>query len=89
VKLADGQFGHDLENLLGQAEKLQLRNLVRLADRQRDEIVRASTYYREKVLEYPSLIEATRAYPGMPDANLLIDAADALISALRKPCLAA
>lgn len=89
VQLADGPFGHDLKNLVEQAEKLELNHLVKLSDSQRNEVIRASTYYRDKVLEYPAITEAIRAYPGMPNANVLIEAAELLVLALREPCLAA
>jgi hypothetical protein len=89
VALAGGPYGHDLKSLIEVAEKQDFHALVKLDDRQRAEIIRASTYYLEKVLEYPALTEAVRAYPDLPDANVLIDAAEALVSALREPCLAA
>jgi hypothetical protein len=87
VKLAGGQFAHNLESLVLQAEKNDLGALVTLEGAQRDEIIRASKYYAEKVLEYPALTEALRAYPHLADPNLLIAAADALTSALTEPCL--
>lgn len=86
-QLAGGQFGHDLDNLLTQAENQGISNLVNLDSRQLAHIRFASTYYLEKVFEYPALAEATKAYPGNPDANLLLDAAEALVAALREPCL--
>ncbi len=89
MRLKGGQYGHGLKNLIEEAEKLDLQSLVKLEDRQRAEIIRASTYYFEKVLEYPALMEAVHAYPKFPDASLLITAAETLISGIREPCLAA
>jgi hypothetical protein len=84
--LAGGKFGHDLEGLAAEAEKRDLHMLIKMEERQRFEITRASTYYFDKVLEYPALMEAVGGYPGFPDANVLIDAAEALVSVLREPC---
>jgi hypothetical protein len=89
MKLAGGQFGHDLANVLAEAEKHGLADLVELTESERDEIERASTYYVEKVLEYPALAEAMVAYPGMPRAGLIASAARKLLEALREPCLSA
>jgi hypothetical protein len=85
-ELAGGVYGHDLESLMVEAEKRGLQALFKFEDRQQAEIVRASTYYFEKVFEYPALMEAVHGYPKLPDASLLIDAAEALVSALREPC---
>ena len=86
-ELAGGAYGHDLENLIAVAERQGLQEIVVLTDRQRLEIVRTSAYYQEKVLEYPSLIEAVRAYPGMPNVEVLLEAGEALVASLREPCL--
>jgi len=86
-QLAGGAFGHDLESLLAEAERHGLSTLVHLEKLQLAEIRRASTYYAEKVFEYPALGEAVFGYPKNPDTNLLLGAAEALVAALREPCL--
>jgi hypothetical protein len=88
VNLAGGVYGHDLASLLIKSEELGLREVVQLTVRQREEILRAAPYYREKVLEYPSLTEMVRAYPRMPSAEFLLEAADVLVASLRDRCLA-
>jgi HEPN domain-containing protein len=88
-KLSGGAFGHDLKGLLEEAEKQNLGDLIRLKDDHRAEIVRASEYYFEKVLEYPALMEAVNAYPRLATASILIEAAETLMEALRQPCLEA
>jgi hypothetical protein len=88
-ELAGGPFAHNLDSLLVEAEKQHLGDLIRLTDEHRAEIVRASEYYAEKVLEYPALLEAAKAYPRLATASVLIEAAETLIEALRQPCLEA
>jgi hypothetical protein len=87
--LAGGPYAHDLENLLLEAEKHNLHQLVTLGGSHRFQIIRASGYYYEKVFEYPAIAEALGGYPDLPDADELLSAADALLSALREPCLSA
>jgi hypothetical protein len=87
TELAGGEFGHDLPNLLDEAQKQKLADLVSLNESQLFQINRASVYYVEKVFEYPANDEALKAYPQMPDIELLIGAAEALVTALREPCL--
>jgi HEPN domain-containing protein len=87
VELMGPPYRHDLKNLVEEAEKRNLQSLVKLDDRQRAEIIRASDYYAEKVLEYPSLKEAISGYPKMPNTDTLIVVVDALIRALQEPCL--
>jgi hypothetical protein len=86
-RLAGGPFGHDLDTLLTEAMNNGIADLVNLDARQLAHIRFASTYYQEKVFEYPAVAEALRAYLGNPDANLLLSAAEALVAALREPCL--
>ena len=88
-KLADREFGHDLANILDHAEAQGLRDTVPLTDEQLFHIRRASAYYAGKVFEYPALAEAPEGYPGNADVPTLFAAADALIGALRQPCLGA
>jgi hypothetical protein len=87
VELAGGQYGHDLQNLIEEAEKRDLRACVQLTNEQRTEIIKASEYYSEKVLEYPSLTEALSRYSKMPNPDILIGAAEALVEQLQEPCL--
>jgi len=89
VELAGGPYGHDLKNLIAEADKRGLQALVKLDDNQNAEIIRASDYYAEKVLEYPSVTEVIRGYPKMANTDVLIGAADALVGALHEPCLQA
>jgi HEPN domain-containing protein len=86
-ELAGGAFGHDLDKLLAEADKQDLGGLVKLSEEQRFQIGRASVYYAEKVCEYPSVLEAMKAYPSRASMDRLLDAAETLIPPLREPCL--
>jgi len=86
-ELAGGAFGHDLNKLLAEANKQDLGALVKLSEEQRFQIVRASIYYAEKVLEYPSVLEAMKGYGSRASMDRLLDAAETLIPPLREPCL--
>jgi hypothetical protein len=86
-ELSGGAFGHGLDKLLVEADKQDLGALVELSEDQRWQIVRASIYYAEKVYEYPSVLEAMKAYPSRANMDRLIDAAETLIPPLREPCL--
>jgi hypothetical protein len=88
-QLACGPFGHNLDALLTEAQKLGISVVVHLNARQLAEIRRASAYYSEKVFEYPAVAEAIIGYPRNPDASLLLSVAEALIGALQGPCLSA
>ena len=70
------RFGHNLSNLLDISERRGLWDMVALSVDERTEIQRTSPYYSEKVFEYPSLVEAARAYPGEPDSSHLLAAAE-------------
>ncbi len=85
--MADGAFGHNLKSLLAEAEQHGLLTFVHMGEPQLAEVRRASTYYAEKVFEYPALGEAIFAYPKNPDTNLLLGATEMLVAALREPCL--
>jgi hypothetical protein len=65
--------------LIDESEKRGLHALVELNDGQRFQIIGASTYYLEKVFEYPALIEALNGNPGLPTDQVLLDAAEALV----------
>jgi hypothetical protein len=86
--LAD-KFRHDLRNLLDEAEGKGLGAFIEFRDDQAFHIRRASIYYSSKVFEYPAALEALHGFPGMPDTNILIGVAEALIAALREPCMQA
>ena len=62
---------------------------MKLEEDEKLQILRASDYYSSKVFEYPALGEALQAFHGHPDTNILIDAAEKLVSALQEPCLKA
>jgi hypothetical protein len=89
LELAGGPYGHDLKFLIEEADRNDLRELVTLDDQQRSQIVVASEYYGEKVFEYPAVSEALFGYPKMPDTDVLIAAAEALIEPLKEPCRSA
>ncbi len=89
VELAGGPFGHRLDLLLEEAEKIGLNQSVALSKEQAEAIRFASHYYSNKILEYPALSEAVRAYPKMPNTDLLISAAGALVLGLKQRCIEA
>jgi hypothetical protein len=90
VELLGGPYGHNLKNLIEEAEKRDLQAFIKLDDGQRAEIIKASEYYSEKVLEYPSLIEAVFGQPNkMPNADVLIGVVDTMVSVLHEPCFQA
>lgn len=86
-KLSGQPLAHNLENLLEEARKLSLEKMVPMEDRHIFQIKRASEYYGDKVFEYPAIYEAVRAYPQLPDIHVLLEVADALVTALAEPCL--
>jgi hypothetical protein len=86
-RLAGVKFRHDLESLLTKAEQNGLPTLVTLEEHHKFQIRRASSYYADKVFEYPAVFEAMRCYPEYPDTAVLISAAEILIPVLREPCL--
>lgn len=72
---------------MAEADKQDLDAVVKLSEDQRFQIGRASTYYAEKVYEYPSVLEAMKGYPSRASIDLLLDATETLIPPLREPCL--
>jgi hypothetical protein len=86
---AKGGFSHNLTKLLQEASNKGLSEIVALTPEERNEIIKASPYYDEKVFEYPSLPEAVRAYPGDPNVYPLMSAAKMLVDGLYEPCRAA
>jgi hypothetical protein len=88
-KLSNQPLAHSLSELLQAALKCGLLSDIHLDETQISEIERASPYYSEKVFEYPAIFEAVRGYPQCPDLNILLAAADALVTNLGTPCLEA
>jgi hypothetical protein len=86
-KLAERQFSHHIVNLLDEAERNGLYEFVNLKDVEKSQIRSASDYYSSKVFEYPAVSEALRGYPTRPNINIIIDAAETLVGALKEPCL--
>ena len=88
-RLLTGEYGHNLHQILAEAERKDLNEFVKLNGNQRAAIKRASDYYEEKVFEYPALAEAVHAYPKMPDTQILIEVAELLVTSLHRPCIEA
>lgn len=88
-KLSGGVFGHDLDNLLSEAEKNDLKTICEFNTEERSAIRFAARYYFDKVFEYPAVLEAPKAYPGWPKNEYLLSAAHKLVPALKGPCRAA
>jgi hypothetical protein len=78
-ELSGGAFGHNLVNVLEEAERQGITSVVALGAKQTDEIRRASIYYGEKIFEYPALGEAVSGLPQNPDTDLLIEVSEKLI----------
>lgn len=87
IKLSGGAFGHNLENILAEAQKLKIDSAACLTSIHKAEIYKASQYYSEKIFEYPALWEAIQAYPSRPDTSILIEAAEVLVSSIFDRCL--
>jgi hypothetical protein len=87
TELAGGVYGHDLQNLLLQADADGLCAMVDLTDSERAAIDVAYRYYLDKVFEYPALTEAMQAYPGDPVLEPLLSAASHLVAKLLQPCI--
>jgi hypothetical protein len=86
-QLAREPLGHHLDALLREAQQNGLSEHVRLDDASVAEVVSASRYYSEKVLEYPSVWEALNGYPDKPQPFVLLRTARTLVLGLEKPCL--
>ena len=79
--------GHDLNGLMEDAECEGLSELIEIPSRMKAEILKAATYYREKVIQYPAVWESVHCYRHWPATEPLIDAADLLAKALYEECL--
>jgi hypothetical protein len=88
IGLSEGKYGHNLERLLEAADREGLSTYVKLTSDQRGEIKKASDYFREKVFQYPAIVESAHAYPKSPDYDLLISASSMLLDGIRPPCSA-
>jgi len=89
LELAGGAYGHNLEAILGEADRRELARLVSLTEPQRIVIQHASGYYEGKVFEYPAVGEAVSAYPKLPAFDALREIAAILVTSLHQPCLEA
>lgn|GEM_PF-1945005 len=85
--LSENKYGHNLDNLLKQAENLNIDSLISLSQVHKSEIIKASEYYAAKVFEYPAILESLEAYPKLPDLSILIESANILVEKLKEPCL--
>lgn len=86
LELSDNPYGHNLDAILAAAEAKGLSTVVHLSDAETAEIRNATTYYNGKLFEYPAYGEALSAYPRLPNLELLLAAAIALIEKLDQPC---
>ena len=86
TELGFGEFGHDLQNLLAEADAVGLSKFVDLSGEDRSAIEFVYRYYLDKVFEYPAVLEALRGYPGDPETEPLLDIGERLVATLMKPC---
>ena len=82
-------YGHSLVKLLAGAEQAGLDSVIALSPEEKQQIAAASSYYNEKVFEYPSIIEALHGYPDKPDVAMLMHTARSLVDTLHPLCLEA
>jgi hypothetical protein len=87
LELTDFKYGHDLTKLLDEAYSFGLQSTVSLSATHYASINGVASYYKEKVLEYPSLMEAMRGYSNLPNLTDLVQAAEILTSELEQRCL--
>jgi len=85
--LLAGGYGHNLGNILAEAEKHGLLKWVSLSREELDAMRWASKYYEAKVFEYPAMLEAMKGYPENPNLTLLFSAAETLVAAVGHDCL--
>jgi hypothetical protein len=86
LKELDELFSHRLVNILDEAERNGLYEFVNLKDVEKFHIRIASDYYSSKIFDYPAAGEALQGYPTRPNINIIIDAAETLVGALKEPC---
>jgi hypothetical protein len=78
--------GHDLKKILKRCDDRHLSELVVLSEEQRGAIIHANKYYKAKVLEYFSRVDALKGYVDLPDLSILDGAAQILLEGLKAPC---
>jgi hypothetical protein len=78
---------HDLTRVLKKARRLGLDNVVTISKPERAEISKANSYYKKKGFEYFQVGRAARAYPDLPDLNVLDGCVSRLVEQLRQVCL--
>jgi hypothetical protein len=86
TELGFGEFGHDLQNLLAEADAVDLSKLVDLSEEDRSVIEFVHRYYLDKVFEYPAVLEALKGYPGDPETEPLLNVGARLVAGLMQPC---
>lgn len=77
---------HNLEALLNFADTRGFQSQLELTDKHREEIFNANAYYAGKALEYPAVGEALMGHPGLPNLDVLFDAANLLVIGLEQTC---
>ncbi len=81
------EFRHRLDSLLAAAQKQNLSGLVKLKQSQLSEIKRVACDYEETVFGYPPTDLLLELRSRIPDIAVLTEAAEALVKALKEPCL--
>ena len=82
-------LGHDLVRNLDRAEGLGLSGIVKVSAQERQEVVKANSYYVNKDFEYANIMRAVRGYRDLPDLAVLDVLVGNLLPALEPLCLAA
>jgi SOS response regulatory protein OraA/RecX len=80
-------YGHDLGKILEKAKELDLEKFVKITPEQEREISKANKYYASKGFEYFEVIRALKAYPELPDLQVLDQVASELVTYLESFCL--
>ncbi len=85
--LRNRPLGHDLIALLRRANRLGLREIVRVTPAQQRELVRANEYYAGKAFEYFQFRRFAARYHGLPEGRLLDRLSARLVNRLEHFCL--
>ena len=85
-KLKSRKLGHNLCKLLRKSRGLDLEQYIKVNDRHINELKKANDYYASKGFEYFQVINAARAYKGLPDLKVLSEFAFLLVEKLEAPC---
>lgn len=80
------KYKHNLQQLLTDAEQLDLAAMIKLTPEMKAEIRTASNPYAAKVFDYAALPVMVTGFRDRPDFATLLAAADALVDALYIPC---